>query len=168
MTISGVKNRREPSMCDWNSTPCSSMVRSPRSEKTWNPPESVRIGPSHCMNRWSPPIRARPRRRAGGEVVGVAEDHRRAHLHQIVGIERLNRREGPDRHERRCLDEPVRGRKNAGACGAGGGIDPEGKAHRPEANDSPLVFAISIFERPGPRRESPDSKSTPPSPSKNS
>ena len=51
ITLSGVNIRREPSMCDWNATPSSLTVRIPSSENTWNPPESVSIGPSHAMKR---------------------------------------------------------------------------------------------------------------------
>ncbi len=56
ITLSAVKRRFEPSMWLRNSTPSSSIVRSPSSENTWKPPESVRIGPSHAMKRCSPPI----------------------------------------------------------------------------------------------------------------
>ena len=56
ITLSGVNARVEPSMCDWNVTPSSETVRSPSSENTWKPPESVSIGPSHAMNLWMPPI----------------------------------------------------------------------------------------------------------------
>jgi len=34
-----------------NSTPVSLIRRSPSSEKTWNPPESVSIGRSQVVNR---------------------------------------------------------------------------------------------------------------------
>src|SRR5258705_8225862 len=53
------------------------------------------------------------------EVVGVSEDHRRAHLDEVVGVERLHRRERADGHEGRGLNGPVGGDKNAGARGAG-------------------------------------------------
>ena len=59
------------------------------------------------------------------QVIRVREDHRRAHLDEIVGIERLHRRESADRHERRRLDRPVRRDKNAGPRGAGSGFDLE-------------------------------------------
>ena len=55
MSRSGVSLCVEPSRCDVNVTPSSSTRRSSASEKTWNPPESVRIGPSQTMNRCSPP-----------------------------------------------------------------------------------------------------------------
>jgi hypothetical protein len=40
----------------------SSLTRlNPLREKTWNPPESVRMGPSQPINRWTPPkSRIRP------------------------------------------------------------------------------------------------------------
>src|SRR5690606_33209130 len=57
-TDSGVKSCAQPSRCDWKRTPPSEMVRLDASEKTWYPPESVRIGPDHCMNLWSPPAPA--------------------------------------------------------------------------------------------------------------
>ena len=56
ITLSGVNTRREPSRWLRNSTPSSRMVRSVSSENTWKPPESVRIGRSHCMNACSPPM----------------------------------------------------------------------------------------------------------------
>ena len=56
ITLSGVKSRFDPSMWLRNSTPSSAIVRSVSSEKTWKPPESVSIGPSHRMNACSPPI----------------------------------------------------------------------------------------------------------------
>ncbi len=37
-------------------TPSSPSRRNLERLKTWKPPESVRIGPSHAMNRWSPPM----------------------------------------------------------------------------------------------------------------
>ena len=47
ITSCGVNRWREPSYADWNSTPLSSMrVVVCRSENTWKPPESVRIGPA--------------------------------------------------------------------------------------------------------------------------
>jgi hypothetical protein len=57
ITFSAVKRRHEPSMWLWKSTPSSSIFRSPSSENTWKPPESVRIGPSQAMKRCSPPSR---------------------------------------------------------------------------------------------------------------
>ena len=69
---------------------------------------------------------------AGAEVqvVCVAEDHRGAHPDEILGIERLHRRQSPDGHECRRFDRSVGSRKNAGPCGAGGALDLESEAHR--------------------------------------
>ncbi len=54
-TDSGVNRWRLPSMWLWKRTPSSIILRRAASEKTWKPPLSVRIGPSHPMNRCSPP-----------------------------------------------------------------------------------------------------------------
>ena len=48
---SGVSRWVEPSRCEVKVTPSSSTRRRCASEKTWKPPESVRIGPSQPMNR---------------------------------------------------------------------------------------------------------------------
>ena len=55
ITLSGVKCRSDPSMCERKVTPSSVTALSDASENTWNPPESVRIGPFHPMNRCRPP-----------------------------------------------------------------------------------------------------------------
>ena len=55
MLSSGPMKILLPSMCDWKRTPSSLMVRNCASEKTWKPPESVRIGPSQPMNLCRPP-----------------------------------------------------------------------------------------------------------------
>ncbi len=67
MTFSGVKRCSLPSMCERKVTPSSSSRRRAASEKTWNPPESVRIGPSQPITRCRPPrrtIRSSPGRRS--------------------------------------------------------------------------------------------------------
>ena len=81
-----------------------------RSEKTWKPPESVRIGPSQPMKRCRPPsssieVLAGPE----VQVVRVREHDRGAELAQLVGIEALDGRLRPHRHERRRRDVAVRG-----------------------------------------------------------
>ena len=53
--ISGERKRLEPSRCERKVTPSGVSVRSSLRLKTWNPPLSVRIGPSQFMKRWSPP-----------------------------------------------------------------------------------------------------------------
>ena len=45
----------EPSIGERNSTPASEIDRRAPRLNTWKPPESVRIGRSQCMKRWSPP-----------------------------------------------------------------------------------------------------------------
>ena len=45
-------------MCERNVTPPPSYRRRPARENTWNPPESVRIGPLQPMKRCSPPTRS--------------------------------------------------------------------------------------------------------------
>ena len=58
-TVSGVNRSGEPSYTELNVTPSSSTAAIvSRSEKTWNPPESVRIGPSQPMKRCRPPSSA--------------------------------------------------------------------------------------------------------------
>ncbi|CPL69059.1 Uncharacterised protein [Bordetella pertussis] len=52
---SGVRNRRAPSMGEANFTPSSVILRMPCRLKTWKPPESVRMGLSHCMKPCRPP-----------------------------------------------------------------------------------------------------------------
>ncbi len=56
MARSGVRVRVVPSTWLWKVTPSSAIRRSPSSEKTWNPPESVSIGRSQVVNRCSPPM----------------------------------------------------------------------------------------------------------------
>ena len=55
-TPSGVKRASAPSYTERNVTPSSSSaVIVSRSENTWKPPESVRIGPAHPENACTPP-----------------------------------------------------------------------------------------------------------------
>jgi hypothetical protein len=55
-TLSGVKRASAPSYTERNVTPSSSSaVMVSRSENTWNPPESVRIGPLQPENACTPP-----------------------------------------------------------------------------------------------------------------
>ena len=105
-------------------TPSSSEASSvSRSEKTWKPPESVRIGPSHAMNACRPPssaisVLARPE----VQVVRVAEDDRRAERAQLVGVDALDRRLRADGHERgrrRRRRARCAGRRRARAVGCG-------------------------------------------------
>ena len=56
--ISGVSRWALPSKCERKVTPSASIRRSPVSDMTWNPPESVRIGPGQSMKRCSPPSAA--------------------------------------------------------------------------------------------------------------
>ncbi len=56
MLSSGPMKIIRPSTCEWKVTPSSLILRSDASENTWNPPESVSIGPSQRMNRCKPPI----------------------------------------------------------------------------------------------------------------
>ena len=56
---SGVNRSALPSYTERNVTPSSSAASSvSRREKTWNPPESVRIGPSQLMKACNPPSSA--------------------------------------------------------------------------------------------------------------
>ena len=57
MLFSGERKWLEPSMWLWKVTPSSVIFRRPAREKTWKPPESVRMGPFQSMNRCSPPKR---------------------------------------------------------------------------------------------------------------
>ena len=56
MLSSGPMKMRCPSRWLAKVTPSSLIFRSPARENTWNPPESVRMGPSQRMNLCSPPI----------------------------------------------------------------------------------------------------------------
>src|SRR5574340_1384976 len=55
---SGVRNSLSPFTGDWNFTPSSVILRNAPRLNTWNPPESVRIGPSQPMKRCKPPCAA--------------------------------------------------------------------------------------------------------------
>ena len=55
---SGVRKSLSPLIGDENLTPSSLILRSAPSEKTWKPPESVRMGPSQPMNLCRPPCAA--------------------------------------------------------------------------------------------------------------
>ena len=61
------------------------------------------------------------------QMVRVAEDHLRADVVQVVRVERLHRRLGADRHERRRLDDAVRRREPSGARAADGLLELERK-----------------------------------------
>ena len=58
MARSGDRNSAWPSICDWNLTPSSLILRKAASDITWKPPLSVRIGRSQSMNLCRPPSRA--------------------------------------------------------------------------------------------------------------
>ena len=65
------------------------------------------------------------------QMIGVAEDDVGARRAHVVGLHRLDRRRGPDRHERRRADLPALHGDRAGPRGAVGGGDGEGEAgHR--------------------------------------
>ena len=53
------------------------------------------------------------------QVIGVGEDHRRAHASEILWVERLDGGKRADRHECRRLDRTVRGHEKAGSRRAG-------------------------------------------------
>ena len=55
MTLSGVNRWGEPSMWERKRHPSSVSLRQAASEKTWKPPLSVSIGPSHVEKRCTPP-----------------------------------------------------------------------------------------------------------------
>ena len=52
---SGVSINLSPLIGEANRTPSSEILRMAPRLNTWNPPESVRIGASHAMNRCRPP-----------------------------------------------------------------------------------------------------------------
>jgi hypothetical protein len=56
--ISGLRRFSEPSIWDLKVTPSSSILRVLVNEKTWKPPESVRMGLSQCIKLCNPPISA--------------------------------------------------------------------------------------------------------------
>ena len=53
--LSGVSRCAVPSRWERKVTPSASILRSPDSDMTWKPPESVRIGPGQSMKRCRPP-----------------------------------------------------------------------------------------------------------------
>ena len=55
MEISGLRNTASPFTGDRKRTPSSESLRNSARLNTWNPPESVRIGPGQCMKPCSPP-----------------------------------------------------------------------------------------------------------------
>ncbi len=55
MTLAGLKKCFEPSSMLLNSTPSGVILRKSFRLHTWNPPLSVKTGPSHAMNLWMPP-----------------------------------------------------------------------------------------------------------------
>ena len=97
-----------------------------RSEKTWKPPESVRIGPFQPENAWMPPSSSTmcsPGLEV--EVVRVAEDHVGAERAHLVGMERLDGPLRADGHERRGADLTVGRGEDAGARRAVRRVDAE-------------------------------------------
>ena len=103
---SGDSMCREPSRCDWNAAPSSVIFLILPRLMTWKPPESVRIGPSQRMNLCRPPslrdaLGARPQH----QMIGVAEDDVGAGVAHLLRVERLDRRDGADRHEGRRADD---------------------------------------------------------------
>ena len=84
-------------------TPSSVIFRRPDRENTWNPPESVRMGPSQSINLWRPPISFTTAvTRTEVEVVGVGQLDLAAHILQVVGRHRtLDGALGAHVHENR-------------------------------------------------------------------
>ncbi len=114
---SGDRKQRSPLTGDWNSTPCSLIVRSLPRLKTWNPPESVRIGPVPAHEAVQAPVRLdhvdpgpQPK------VEGIRQDDLRTDLLELGRAHRLDRPVRPDRHERGCLDGAVRQRQAPAPC----------------------------------------------------
>ena len=92
------------------------------SEKTWNPPLSVRIGPGQAMNRCRSP-RSRDDLLAGAEhqVIGVGEDDLRPGGGDVVGQDALDRPLRADGHERGRVEDAV-ARGDAAEARVGGGV----------------------------------------------
>ena len=127
---SGVNRCCEPSYTDRKSTPESSIVAVSRSEKTWYPPESVRIGavPSHEPVQAAEPVdplRTRPE----VEVVGVPEHDLGPQVAQLSGHHGLHRGLRADGHEDGRLDRAVGRLEHPSAGGAVGGDDVELPCH---------------------------------------
>ena len=70
---------RDPSRCDRNVTPVSLMSRSWPSEKTWNPPLSVSIGPSQRISACRPPRRSTVSTPGCSDEVVRVREHARPH-----------------------------------------------------------------------------------------
>ena len=107
----------EPSIGDRNSTPASVIDRREPRLNTWNPPESVRIGrlPVHeamqtaeRFDGFGP--------RSQHQVERVGDDDPRPEAVELLGHHRLDRRIGPDRHERGQIDDAARERRPCAAC----------------------------------------------------
>jgi hypothetical protein len=118
MAISGLRNIGEPSTWFWKWQPSSRILRILASEKTWNPPLSVR--PVHEAVQAA---RAADDVHAGSdpEVVGVAQDDLGFQLPKFVRMDTLDGALGAHRHENGRLHHPVRGVQTPPA-GAGLGI----------------------------------------------
>jgi hypothetical protein len=107
---SGDRNSSVPSICERKRTPSSLILRSPDSDITWKPPESVRIGRSQPMNRCKA---AEPRNafrtRPQHQVIGVAEQDIGAGFAHRLRQHGLHCRRRPHRHEGRRADFAARG-----------------------------------------------------------
>ena len=102
-----------------------------RSEKTWKPPESVRIGSVPRHEAVQPAELADQLvARAEVQVVGVAEQDLRAEVAHLVRMQRLHRPLRPDRHEDRRPDLTVRRAQHPGAGRAVGRLHLEDRPCR--------------------------------------
>ena len=140
-------------------TPSSSMRAVSSSEKTWKPPESVRIGRSQAMKRCRPPssaISSSPGRRCRWYVLPSTICAPTAL--ELVRVERLDRRLRADRHEHRRPHGAVRRPEHAGAGGAVRLADLEVVWRSSVATAT--AWGI-VRDRPPPRRAAADASRTP-------
>ena len=125
---SGVSSCREPSICDWKTTPRSLSFRSLARLITWKPPESVRIGcgpvhePVQAAERGDPLRSGRQH-----QMVGVAEHDIVAERPHRVRRHGLHRRGGADGHEGRRANDAARSRDGAKARSPVGRVHGEGE-----------------------------------------
>ena len=123
MARSGVSSWRLPSICDWNTAPCSVILRIFDSDMIWKPPESVRIGRFQPMKL----VQAAELRHLFGagpqhQVIGIAEDDVGARALHLIEIEALDGADRADRHEGRRADGAMQRVHRAEPRGAIGGV----------------------------------------------
>ena len=119
---SGDSSTLAPSICERNVTAFSVTLRRSASDITWNPPESVSIGPVPAGES----LQAAERRDPLGagtqhQMIGVAEHDVGTGLTHLAPVHALHGAGGSDRHEGRRAHHAMRRGQAPGARGAIGG-----------------------------------------------